>query len=240
MFEPLRKNLSIREVSLRVYSPEQIRDGKPDAWHDLKGYLKKVRNDDTVSCINLDTVDKAHQSCINHHCAKEDIDYPNDINDFGTLWNRIAVDFEETLNSIRDMNKGLVLISHAKETEVEVVTGGVVKQYGPSCSKAPLTYIKQACDFAFFYGYDSQNRRCIHVRGYTNIWTACGVNGRFMSPSGNKLEKFEIPEDHPCGWEIVEAAFRNEVYDADEEIEQEEEETKPRLRKRKKSSTRTR
>jgi|LakMenE01Jun11ns_1017448.scaffolds.fasta_scaffold9954872_7 hypothetical protein len=218
MFEPLRKNLPIRQLPFRCYDVTQIRDeGKPDAWLQFKSFIDKCENDNTVQCIIGDTVDRIYDACLTHHCVIEGVRHPGGLNDFGKLWAVIKDDFEKTLNSIRDMGKGLILISHTKESDIEVVTGGKAVQYGPSCSGAALKYLKAACDYAFFYGYTASQERCLHLRGYENIWTACGVPNHFISPSGKSLELVEIPEGEIKGWTLLQKAFNNELYDHGEE-----------------------
>ncbi len=218
MTEPLRKNLKIRQVSLSVNDVDAINEGAADAWVQFKSIIQQSQNPESgVKCLIIDTVDRLYDACLNHHCVVEGVRHPGGLNDFGKLWSVIKDDFETTLNRIREVGLGLVLISHTKESDIEVVTGGKVTQYGPSCSGAALRYIKAAADYAFFFGWFDR-KRCIHLRGYENIWTACGVPERFISPSGNPLELIEIPEGETKGWTILQKAFDNKVYDALEEV----------------------
>lgn len=217
MTEPLRKNLPIRQIALRCLEYDDILATGIDAWAQFKSILDRTKEDDSIEVYNIDTVDRMYEACLNHHCVKERVRHPGGLNDFGKLWAVIKDDFETTMNRIRDWGKGLVLISHTKETDVEVVTGGKVTQYGPSCQNASLKYIKAACDYAMFYGYSADHRRLIHLRGYDSIWTACGVPDRFISPSGSPLTAVEIPEGETQGWSRIQNAFENKVYDIDEE-----------------------
>lgn len=219
MFEPLRKNLPILQKSLMVRSVDEIKL-KPelDAWKQFKYYLEQIYGNDKITSINVDTIDRAYNACLNSHCADENVRHPGGLKDFGALWGQIKDDFEGTMNSIREHDKGLTLISHVKETNIEVMTGGKEAQFGPSCSGAPLAYVKAACDFAFFYGYYAEKVRCIHIRGFSDIWTACGVPDRFISPNGNPLELIEIPTGEIAnGWSILEDAFNNKIYDINED-----------------------
>jgi hypothetical protein len=221
MTEPLRKNLPIRQISLRCYEPDEIKSTGIDAWLNFKDIIEQVSEDDSVQCLAIDTVDRMYEACLNHHCVIENVRHPGGLNDFGKLWSVIKDDFESTMNKIRDIGKGLILISHTKESDIEVITGGKAVQYGPSCATAPLKYLKAACDYAFFYGYSADQRRLVHLRGYENIWTACGVPDHFVSPSGKPIEVLEITEGEvKNGWKILQDSFNNKVYDANEEPEE--------------------
>jgi len=234
MFEPLRKNLRIRQINLDVLEPDGIKASGIDAWMQFKSIVERTREDETVRCYNVDTADRAYEACLNHHCLANNVRHPGGLNDFGALWGIIKDDFELTMNAIRGAGKGLILTSHTKESDVEIITGGKVIQYGPSCGGAPLRYIKAACDYAFFYGYSADRRRLIHLRNYETIWTACGVPDRFISPSGKPLEAIEIPQGEVNGWGLIQAAFENKVYDAYEETP-EEAENKPARTTRRRS-----
>ena len=224
MTEPLRKNLPIRQISLAVNDPDKIKEAngsiKVDAWAMFKKIIEKVMDDDSVQVLSIDTIDRMYDACLNHWCHIKKVRHPGGLNDFGALWGIIKDDFEDTLNSIRVANKGLILVSHTKESEIEVISGKNLKQHAPSCSGAALRYIKAACDYAFFYGYDSDGVRCVHTRGHDDIWTACGPRDHFISPSGVPLIRFAIPEGTLNGWSIVQDAFENKVFDADEDPEE--------------------
>lgn len=221
MTEPLRKNLAIRQIPIDVQDPDKIKAAKGsmevDAWARFKRVIEKTMDDDTIEVFSIDTVDRLYDACLNHWCYVKNVRHPGGLNDFGALWSIIKDDFEDTLNSIRIGGKGLILVSHTKETEIEVVSGKNLKQHAPSCSGAALRYIKAACDYAFFYGYDSNGERCIHTRGHDDIWTACGVPDHFISPSGNPLSRFTIPKGETNGWRIIQKAFENKVFDSDED-----------------------
>lgn len=221
MTEPLRKNLKIRQAALPCNDYENIVDnGAQDSWPVFKQMIEEAVSDDTVQGLAIDTVDRLYEACLAHHCVEENVRHPGEMNDFGALWSIIKNDFEQTLNSIRENNLGLLLISHAKEDDIELNTGAKAKAYAPSASGAATRYIKAACDYAFFFGYHGRDR-CIHLRGFERIWTACGVQDRFISKSGEPLKMIHITDNHVGnGYELLEAGFNNEIYDYDEEPEE--------------------
>jgi hypothetical protein len=217
MTEPLRKNLEIRQLSLHVNTVPQLMDKAEDAWEVFKEVIAEASEDPTVQCLAIDTVDRLYEACLNHHCLQAKVLHPGGLNDYGQLWSLIKDDFEVTLNGIRMLGMGLLLISHAKETEIELVTGGKATMYGPSCSAAATRYIKGACDYAFFLGYHGK-QRCLHLRGDENIWTACGPANRFVSPQGRPVEILEMPSDISKGYQLLSDGFANKLYDLYEDV----------------------
>lgn len=214
MTEPLRKNLRIRQQPLKVESVERIKeDSDRDAWRIFKEhYIPQIYQDDSVKMVTIDTVDRIYDACLNHHCYNANVVHPGMIEDFGATWGIIREDFEQTLTGIREAGKGLILISHAKETEVELNTGLKQVQYAPSCSPAAGRYLKAACDFAFFYGYHGADR-CIHIRNFESVWTGCGTNEHFLDAKTLKpLELVHVPSEDEA-WNTLQAAFDNQLTD---------------------------
>jgi hypothetical protein len=220
MTEPLRKNLAIRMKALQCYDYDSITEkGAPDAWPLFKEMIDEGIERDDIQGFNIDTVDRLYESCLTHHCVVEGVRHPGGLNDFGALWSIIKDDFETTLNSIRENNLGLVLVSHAKEDDIELNTGLKGKMYAPSCSGAATKYLKAACDYAFFYGYHAK-KRALHFRGFDFIWTSCGVRDRFISKSGDPLTLVYVEKDHiDNGYELLQAGFENRLWNYDEEPE---------------------
>lgn len=231
MTEPLRKNLKIRMKALPCYDYDSIVElGKQDAWVLFKGIVDEAIERSDVHGLAIDTIDRLYEACLTHHCVVEGVRHPGGLNDFGALWSIIKDDFETTLNTIRENDLGLLLLSHAKETEIELNTGAKAMSYAPSASGAATRYIKAACDYAFFYGYHGR-KRAIHLRGFEKIWTSCGVEDRFISKSGEPLTMIEMGADTVGnGYNVLKQGFDNQLWNYDEEPE--DEEVKPTTKKR--------
>ena len=232
MTEPLRKNLKIRMKELKCNDYDSINEkGAVDSWPIFKNIIEEAIERDDVRGLAVDTVDRLYDCCLTHHCVIENVRHPGGLNDYGALWSIIKDDFESTLNSIRENNLGLLLLSHAKEDEIELNTGGKMKMYAPSCSNAATKYLKAACDYAFFYGYHGR-QRAVHLRGFEHIWTSCGVRDRFISKSGEPLEMINVGREHiDNGYELLQAGFDNQLWGHDEEPEDEAPKTSKRRRK---------
>ncbi len=243
MLEPRRRNLNIRMKQLRPVSVSQIENGELDCWQYFKDLVELCQQDDSVDLIVIDTIDKLYEACLNSVCAREGIEHPGGLNDFGAAWSAVKMEFTTFLDSILyESSLGVIFTSHAKETDIEINTEKATRYYGPSCSGAAEAYLKAAADFAFFYGRHGEDR-ALHFRWNQSIWTACGVADRFLAPDGRKLAAIKIPDpkNGPTGQYLL-SAFENAptskvlVYDDAEEEEEEETVAKPKKKMKRKVS----
>ena len=210
MLEPKRRNLKIRQVNIEPMSLKDMNRSNPDLtpWQYFQEYVKAVLEDGTVDTVVVDTVDRAYDSCLNHHCFQKGLNHPSDANDFGATWHRIKDDFESTMNKLLYADMGLVFISHAHLRVQEAKDG--MEQWVPTCSPAAWKYIKAVADFALYYGYSGTDR-AITLRGNENLWSACGVSDKFLTKSGELLEQFSTGDSHESAYKNLLAAFDNKL-----------------------------
>jgi hypothetical protein len=209
MFEPRRRNLKIRMVQLDMKSVPQIEAGEEDPWKLFKELVEEAKQDPTISHIGIDTVDRCYKACMNSVCSEMGIIHPGGLNDFGNAWNAVKEEFRSYFDTLLASEElGVTFVSHCTEMPLEINTGETVVTYGPSCDNFAKEYLKQACDFAFFYG-KHYSRRALHVRWTPDIWTACGVDDVFLTPSGEKIAAFEIPSASTAGQSLLDAYANN-------------------------------
>jgi hypothetical protein len=244
MFED-RINIPIRKVDCPSATVAEIENGSEDPWQIFKTIAEQCIEDDTVDCIVVDSVDLAYQACMNHVCISEGCEHPGQQNDFGATWNAVKEEFRTVMEGIRKSpDMCLVLISHCNEDRMELNTASKsqlkgMTVYSPSCAKACQEYLRQSCDYAFFYGKHGRHR-AIHIRWDDNIWTAAGNDDFFQTKDGELISVLEIPDKNKAGQYLVDA-FNNrptsEVLDTwevgNQDEEPEEEKPTPRRRRRK-------
>jgi hypothetical protein len=182
-------------------------------WTFLQEYVGAILDDDSVQTVVIDTIDRAYEACLNHHCFEKGLRHPNDANDYGATWHGIKDDFESTMSKLLYADKGLIFVSHAHLREQEAKDG--LEQWVPTCSPAAWKYMKAVCDFAFYYGYAGTDR-AITIRGNESIWSACGVTDRFLLKSihpkvGKPLEQFRTGKSHEDAYKNLLAAFKNNL-----------------------------
>ena len=212
MLEPKRRNLRIRQVNVDPHSIKDMEKTNPDftPWQLIQQYVTASIEDDTVDMVVVDTIDRAWDSCINHHCFQKGIKDPSDANDHGRTWRVIKDDFEDTMNKLLYADKGLVYISHAHLREVESHDSD--NQWVPTCPPAAWKYLKACCDFAIHYGY-TDSRRALTVRNPGRIWSSCGTSDQFLTIKGDPIETFSAGDSHEETFTNLNLAFNNKLGD---------------------------
>lgn len=227
MLEPKRRNLSIRQVSIEPSSIKQLNEGNTDMtpWRYVQEYINAAMDDETVGTIVIDTVDRAYEACLAHHCYQKGLNHPSDVNDYGATWAAIKSDFEATMNQLLYNDMGLIFVSHAHLREVEAHDG--MEQWIPTCAPAAWKYLKAVCDFALYYGYDGTDR-AITLRNNSLVWSACGTENNFLRQDGTPIGQFATGKSHSEAYQNLTKAFKNQL--EDEEI------LEPAVKKERKSS----
>ena len=212
MLEPKRRNLRIRQVNIEPAGILELACGgiSETPWETLKEYVLAILDDKSVKTVVVDTVDRAYEACLIHHCFQQGINHPNDANDYGATWHKIKDDFETTMNKLLYADKGLVFISHCHLREIEGRDG--MEQWIPTCSPACWKYLKAVCDFALYYGY-SGNDRAITIRGNDLIWSACGTDSNFLTKNGELINQFSVGKSHTTAFTNLKSAFENNLAD---------------------------
>lgn len=217
MFEPKRRGLKIRQLPIQKHTAKQIIDGANDPWQLVINTTQQWVEDDTVKCLNFDSVDIFYECCYHSICASHGIEDPSGAGrDSSSIWNEIRDEFSAYFDALRDTDMGINLVSHVKDREEVTLDGSKMGFASPSCSPACLRYIKQAVDIAVFYGWYS-GHRAMMVRDEANTsFVATGVEGKFLQPDGKPLSIFQIPDNPSTSiYKVMRDAFDNKLWDMD-------------------------
>lgn len=218
MFEPKRKNLNIRMLSLQKYTAKQIQEGADDVWEQVKLTVQQWVDDDSINVINYDSVDIFYECCVHSISASHQLERPGDAGKGSAdVWIEIRDEWSAFFDAHLDTRLGINFVSHVKTRETEELDGGKVDQKVPSCAPACLQYLKQACDFVFYYGPHNGNR-AIQLRDHTNAaFVAVGTRDNFRQPNGKTIEVLAMPDldDKKTGYQVLVEAFNNKHWDID-------------------------
>jgi hypothetical protein len=218
MYEPMRRGLRIRQLPIRKVLASQILDGAADPWVQLKNTTQQWIDDTTIDNINFDSVDIAYETAYHSICASHEIENPAQAGKGSSdIWIEIRDEWSSYFDSLIASRLGVNLISHVKTRDIEELDGSKQDVKVPSCSPACLTYIKQACDFVFYYGQHN-GYRAIQVRNQTgSSFVSCGPEGHFMQPDGKPIQVLAMPAlaEKKNGYMILSEAFNNTHWDID-------------------------
>lgn len=207
-FEPARRNIKSRMVEFRPRTPIELQQGAENPYTKLLQFLEEAEKDNSVKVIGIDNVAECYKCVEYQYLFENELDeIPK--NDFGACRGQVNRMFENIFNNLKyDSRLGVIFTCHTKEREGEFNTGTTDNVYSPAVTAAVFDYLKKAMDFAFYYGYHD-SKRAIHCR-WDCIWTKCGVDGRFMTPSGKPLQAFAIP-DPAKGYDTILKAWNNKL-----------------------------
>lgn len=214
MFEPLRKNLRIRALQMRKYTPEEIINGSPDVWQKLMNSIDQIIDDESINNLTFDSIDIAYECKYASVCASHNITSPDQAGrDSSSIWIEIRDSWASDMFKLLDSRLSLTLISHLAIRDDEQLDSSKVKVKQPSCSPACLKWIKQACDFVFYYG-ELSKEKVLQVRDDTGMSEiASGVEGRLLQPNGKPLYFLPMPDLNGNGYDTLVKAFNNECWD---------------------------
>jgi len=222
MFEPRRRNLAIRQLNLQKRIAKEILQGEEDVWNKIKLTTQRWIDDESIDCINFDSVDIAYECCYHSVCAANGVAKPNDAGKASVdVWNEIRDEWACYFDALAASRLGVNFVSHVKSRDTEQLDGGKIEVNAPSCTPACLQYIKQACDFVFYYG-DYNSKRAMQLRDPTGMaWVAVGAQNAFMQPNGKPINILEMPDltSKTTGYQHLVKAFNNECWDIDTEEE---------------------
>lgn len=216
MTETMRRNLRIRMSPLKTWTADQIMEGAPDTFEQVKELTAQALEDKTIKTLIFDSIDLFYDMVVHSQAAKWGVSNPSMLGkESSGCWIQVRNEFKAYMDLLAESHLGVVLLSHAKEREVETITGDAIPLVGPSCAPACFLYIKQACDIALYYGWHNDKRTMV-VRDPSNqVWCANGTENKFMQPNGKPLRRFNVDGGPSEGFDILVSAFNNEMYDAD-------------------------
>ena len=138
-----------------------------DSWATFKDYLRQLKDPrakEKFGTIAIDTVRKAYDACYSWLLStynKQDI---GEIGTKGKGWSLLKKEFSDVMNSIPKMGYGLVLITHAVESEKD---GNVVIK--TDLDKTATEVVNQLCDFQFYVRKEDDENGNPSVFAYSDV-----------------------------------------------------------------------
>ena len=216
MFEPKRKNLKIRQLSLQKYTAEQIIEGAPDTFQLVANTTQSFIDDKTIKALNFDSIDIFYDTCYHSICASHNVASPDKAGRSSVdIWIEIRDVFASYFDSLRDTDMGITMLSHVKSREEATLEGGKMGFQAPSCSPACLKYIQQAVDIVLYYGYYNGTRAMMVRDEFMTSFVSPGVEGKFLQPDGKPINIFQIPNTPSEVYANIQKAFDNKLWDMD-------------------------
>jgi hypothetical protein len=216
MSEPLRRGISIRMNQLHMYTAKEIMEGAQDTYQLVANTITDIIENATIKTLVFDSIDLFYDMVVHSVSARNGVDSPGKAGKSSAdVWIEVKTEFKQFMDSLAQSRLGIILLSHAKEREIEAIDGSMLSMVSPSCAPACLQYIKQAVDFAFFYGYHESKRVMVIRDPYNFVWTGCGPQNRFLQPDGKPVFRLEMPNSPGTAYKTLVEAFNNQHWDMD-------------------------
>lgn len=234
MSEPRRRNVRCLQISLQPTSRKQWgKKGILPPWAILRkecelilnGRGKKTLYGD-VKRVVFDTADRCYDHCFDWVCWEAGYDHPNDAKDFGKTWDAIRRQYDELINELLYAEFGVAFTSHARIREVPNPFGEPQEQVVPTCKDKVWDHLKAVSDLVCYVGY-YERQRVLHIRGNDIIWSACQMDGTFMTPAGNPIGMIPMGNSAQEAYTNFVSAYNNELeecWEADFSPEEDDEE----------------
>lgn len=201
MFEHKRRNLRIKSVPQKGEPPLDWPRFKAYRDHILSLPQKKRPNR-----ITVDSFDICCTACDRYHAERlgQEDGTIMGINDYGKVWGALKSDFEEVFFSFLFSDIKLTLISHVRlrpmimksvPREDQKDLPDVVQ---PTCSGWGWEFMKEFCDFAWYFGYTGRERTLL-IRGNEYIWASSPVDDHFLQPDTSRFNPGDPLEILPMG-----------------------------------------
>jgi len=200
MFEPGGKGLSIYQTPIRT-------------WDEFKEYIRLLKGTDQFRTVIIDTVDIAYERCMAYVGRREGFEHPSDQNDFGKSWQMVAKEFSATIYDLIATGRGVMFLSHAKESEFQEASGAKYNKIVPTMSGQVRSFVTGFVDIIAYYGYYGTERR-LTVLGSDAVDAGHRIDGRFFSPEGERVHSIPMGNSPAEGYANILAAFQNQQAEA--------------------------
>jgi len=212
MLEPRRRGLRMRMIEIPFVPIKKMKANKETAWSVLRRTVDAMLEDDSVSTICIDNVDRAYELCSNHICHPKGVNHPGQLNDFGTTWAIVREEFADCFDKVIYSEKSLVFSSKFSYKEVEKHDGTKFERLQPSCSAQCLKYLTECTDFIIYFTKEKKKRAFV-LRSDIDVLTKVGPEDRFLDTEGRPIEILEAGESSEKAYQTLLDGFNNERED---------------------------
>ena len=164
--EPGTKGLEVYELNHEK--------GGVKTWDIFReGVALLEKNPGRFQSVIVDTVDRAYDMCLDWVCKTRNIEYPGvdalGREDYGKSWRAVKQEFVSCIHRISQSGRGILFISHAKESDVESASGQKYTIIHPTYSGQAKNVVEALVDFIFYAEYikapDGSTQRILVCRG---------------------------------------------------------------------------
>ena len=138
---------------------------EPQSWDHFKAFIVKCEREKLAGTLRyknftIDVVDQCFEQCLKAVCARGGTDHPP--NDYGKTWDKIGDEFRIWIHRLARIG-GLIVISHAKEAEIERADGQTYSSVIPTCKNKCHLVLAKFCTMTGYYHVNSRSERMLGI-----------------------------------------------------------------------------
>ncbi len=178
-------------------------------WIEVKQYIRLIQKDKKFANVVIDTGDYFYEYCSEFICKKHAIDHPSD-EPWGKGWKAVKAEMSAEINKLLHSGKGVIIISHAREEEVDKREGGTYQRTTSTLSGQAKELLEGLVDIWGYYTY-KDNERVLVIQGDDFIDAGHRIEGRFQYPDGTPIKEIPMGKNKEEAYGNFLLAFNNKL-----------------------------
>lgn len=160
--EPGHKELSI-------YMWQTNDGGQPKTWADFRQCVMEFAKSPEFSCLAIDTAGHLVEWCANYVLKSQEKDDESEGN-YGDLYRRIRREFQNVINYLGQLNKGIIFIAHTKLEKQNFTKGGSdITTTEPDLPDKYKNLFNGMVDYIFYGFTDFEGNRLLRTKATDTI-----------------------------------------------------------------------
>lgn len=186
-------------------------------WREFEGYIDLVIKSKDFDTIAIDTADYSYDYCLEAVCEKLVIDHPSE-EEYGKGWKAVKQEYTKVISKLLHSGKGVVFISHSKDSEFKTRKNDSYHKVGSSMSGQAKEVLEGLIDIWVNYAYDGK-RRYLTIQGSDEIDAGHRLQGHFNYADGTPIERIPMGNSAKEAYRNLMAAFANKLEAKNQEPE---------------------
>lgn len=184
-------------------------------WRMFKDIVQALKRESRFQTVVIDTLAIAYDMCLRQVSRDNDVEHPSELA-YGKGWVAVDTEFNKQLHELSATGRGVILLSHSDDKDVEQFDGTFKSMTAPDLSKQAMRFIDRSVDLLAYYFYSRKGQRKIRIQATDEIVAKNRIKGHFQGVSvfnaGNSEEE----------------AYKNLVDSFHNRLQKEETEIKPK------------
>lgn len=189
-FEPGTKSLSLFKKDI-------------SNWKTFKTVVEDLEKEDRFKTVVIDTFGPMYDRCLEWVSQKNGVEHPSELG-YGKGWNAVEMELNGELSKLAKTGRGIILISHADDKDIESWDGTTKSMTAPDLPKQAQRFVDRSVDLVAYYYYREGGKRYIRVKATEEVMAGNRIESHFEG-----ISKFSAGEDSKSAYKNFIDAFNN-------------------------------